>query len=194
MEILQEKELVQLIRESNVPAYEKIYQLYSIRILKKLIRLLKDEEMAKEVLQDIFLKIWEKREQIDPEKSFKAYLFRITENQITDVFRRSASDLKLRTHLISASTELYNHIEDFINFKEVSSNLKLAIDALPPQRKKIFTLCKMEGKSYEEVAELLGISTGTVNDHMVKAGRAVKKHLMTSDIFMIILISSYISQ
>ena len=193
-ELQREKELLIRLNHGDERAFEKLYELYSVRILKKLIRLLKDEEIAKELLQDIFLKIWEKRATIDPEKSFRSYLFRIAENQVTDLFRRSLYDRKLLDHLIAVSTELCYNTEEAIDYQESSAVLKQAIATLPPQRKKIFTLCKIEGKSYEEVAKMLDISVGTVNDHMVKAIRMVRKHFAADDVALILLAASIIER
>ncbi|QKJ28568.1 RNA polymerase sigma-70 factor [Mucilaginibacter mali] len=183
----QEKDLICLLKEGDERAFEKLYRLYSIRVLKKLLRFVKDEDVAVELLQDIFLKLWEKRETLDAEQSLRPFLFRIAENKITDLFRRAAYDRKLLEHLVSVSTEVCYDTEDTINLKDGESILKQAINALPPQRQKIFILCKIEGKSYEEVGALLGISAGTVNDHMVKAGRAVKKYFNTTDLALLTL-------
>ena len=193
MNILLEKELLLLLKQGDEQAFVKLYDQYSVRILKKLIKLLKDDEIAKELLQDVFLKVWEKRENLNPEKNFRAFLFRITENLVMDFFRRVASEKKIMAHLIRVSTELYTHTEEFIDFKEGSAILQQAIDTLPTQRKKIFNLCKIEGKSYEEAGKLLGISAGTVNDHMVKAIRAVKKHFK-GNTALIVLITEFITQ
>lgn len=189
-----EKELLILLRAGNERAFEKIYQLYSIRILKKLIRLIKHEEIAKEILQDIFLKVWEKREDIDPDRSFRSYLFRITENKVTDLFRKAALDKKLFEHIVAISTQLYNPTEENIGFKETNSILEQAISALPPQRRKIFMLCKIEGKTYEEAAGILGISAGTVNDHMVKALRTIKTQFDSTDLALTLLIAAALTQ
>lgn len=186
----EEKELILLLQKGNERAFEKLYRLYSVRILKKLIRLVKQEDIAVELLQDIFLKLWEKRESLNAEQSLRSYLFRIAENKVTDLFRRAAYDKKLLAHLISVSTELCHTTEDIIDLKDGELLLQQAINSLPPQRQKIFILCKIEGKSYEEVAALLGISAGTVNDHMVKAGRAVKKHFHTADLALLTFIAA----
>lgn len=186
----EEKELVRLLQAGDERAFEKLYDLYKLRILKKLIRLVKQEDIAVELLQDIFLKLWEKRGTLDPDQSFRSYLFRIAENKITDLFRRAAHDKKLLAHLQAAAAELCNTTEETIDFKEQQSLLEQAINSLPPQRQKIFILCKIEGKSYQETAELLGISLGTVNDHMVKAGRAVRKYFNSADLaFMALLMA-----
>jgi RNA polymerase sigma factor (sigma-70 family) len=89
-------ELVALLKQGDQTAFEQLYRNYSVRILKRLVRLLKDEETAKEILQDVYLKIWEKREGLDPEQSFRSFLFRMAENMVMDFFRKAA-----------VSTELY---------------------------------------------------------------------------------------
>lgn len=188
-ELQEEKGLLVLLNQGNQYAFEKLYRSYSVRILKKLIRLLKDEEVAKELLQDVFLKIWEKREHIDSEGSFRSYLFRIAENQVMDFFRKAANDRKLVDYLISVSTELYNGTEEAIDYNESNAALQKAIESLPPQRQKIFVLCKIEGKSYEEVAEMLGVTAGTVNDHMVKAMRTLRKHFIVDGLTITTLVS-----
>lgn len=190
-DLKEEKELVLRLQAGDEWAFEQLYGLYKLRILKKLIRFVKREDIAVELLQDIFLKLWEKRESLDPEQSFRSYLFRIAENKITDLFRRAAHDKKLLAHLQIATAGLTNTTEEIIHFKEQQSLLQEAIDSLPPQRQKIFILCKIEGKSYQEAAELLGISIGTVNDHMVKAGRVIRQHFKATDlVFLVLLIAN----
>ena len=133
--------------------------------------------MAQEILQEVFLKVWDHRKHIDPEKSFRSYLFKIAENKAYDFFRKAARDHKLRQLLLAAATESYDHIESIMINKENSQLLQQAIEALPPQRQQVFRLCKLEGKSYEEVSRLLGISTSTISDHIVKASRAVREFI-----------------
>ena len=184
-----EKDLILLLNKGDEPAFEQLYHLYSIRILKKLITLLKDEEIAREVLQDIFLAIWEKRRHIDANRSLQPYLFRIAENRIIDVFRKAARDRKLRDRLTGASLTLCSQTEEIVAFKESNALLQQAIDALPPQRKKIFMLCRMEGKTYEEAGKILGVSPGTVNDHMVKAMRTIRGRFTAADLAVLLLLA-----
>ncbi len=187
--LLSEKELVLLLNQGDEPAFEQLYHLYSVRILKKLIALLKDEEIAKEVLQDIFITLWEKRRHIDAERSLRSYLFRIAENRIVDVFRKASRDRKLRERLVSLSLTPSSQTEEIVLFKESSTILQQAINTLPPQRKKIFILCRVEGKTYEEAGTMMGISPGTVNDHMVKAMRAIKARLTAADLVVLLVLA-----
>ena len=71
------------MQAGNERAFEKLYLLYSARLFGRLLRLVKSEVDSKEILQDVFLKLWEKRTSIDPEKSFRSYLFKIAENKVS---------------------------------------------------------------------------------------------------------------
>lgn len=161
---------------SSEHAFLAIYKLYSGRLYGKLLKLLKSESQAKELLQEIFLKIWNNRENIDPEKSFRSYLFKIATNIVHDFFRKKIRDRTLQLDLSKGRSTQYTHIEeDFIN-KETYQVLLRAISLLPPQRQNIFRLCKIAGKSYDEVSHILGISTSTISDHIVKANHFIRNY------------------
>ena len=159
-----EKDLVVLLIEGNEVAFEKLYSLYSDRLLAWLLKLLKSEDIASEVLQDVFIKVWHNRQQIDAEQSFRSYLFRIAENLAYNFFRKAARDKKLQAVLIHSACKEYSPIEESLLMKEKSRLLQEAIDALPPKRREVFQLIKMEERSYEEVSLMLHVSTSTIND------------------------------
>lgn len=175
-----DQELTLLLKDGDEPAFVELYNRYKLRILGNLIKLLRSEDLALELSQDLFLKIWDTRKQLDPEKSFRSYIFRISENMVMDFFRRAARNKKLQAQMMVAQSELYSHIEENIIQAQESKRFEQAIALLPPQRKQVFTLCKLEGKSYQEVSELLGISTSTVSDHLLKATRFLKAKMNTS--------------
>ena len=177
----QEQNLLSQLKKGEQRAFEQIYQLYSERIYGRLIRLLKDEDMADSILQDVFLRIWERRAQIDPRQPFKAYLYKIAENLVYDYFRKVARDKKLQVKLRAAAAEYYDQIEENIFKKEYEALIGEAILKLPPQRQKIFQLCRIEGKSYEEAAGLLGISVSTVSNQLVKATKSVKEYVLSAN-------------
>ena len=173
----QEREILLRMKQGDELAFEKIYRLYSPKLYGKLLRLLKSVPQTEEILQDVFLKIWEYRSFIDPEKSFNAFLFKIAENKAYDFFRKAARDKKLEAELIALSTINYIALEEFVADNEKLVLLENAISKLPPQRQQVFRLCKLEGKSYKEVSELLGISLSTISDHIVKATKSIREHL-----------------
>ena len=173
----QEKEIVLRMMQGDELAFEKIYRLYSPKLYGNLLRLLKSVPQTEQILQDVFLKVWEYRSSIDPEKSFRSFLFKIAENKAYDFFRKAARDKKLEAELIALSTVNYTVLEEFVADDEKLILLKNAIDKLPPQRQQVFRLCKLEGRSYREVSESLGISQSTISDHIVKATKSIRDHL-----------------
>jgi RNA polymerase sigma-70 factor (family 1) len=172
-----EKELLILLKEGQQDAFTQLYHLYSERIYLNVLKLVKQEQVAQEILQDIFIILWEKRDTIDIQASFRSYLFRIGENKVIDFYRKARRDHSLYAYIKAAATEHYTHIEEALLNRENAELLQKAVNSLPAQRKQVFELCKFHGKSYQEVSAALGISPSTVNDHIVKATRAIRQYI-----------------
>lgn len=189
----QEKDIVLELREGNEHAFEKIYHLYSPRLYGKLVKLVKSDSHAQEILQDVFLKLWEYKKSIDPEKSFRSFLFKIAENKVYDFFRKAARDKTLELELIASCSANFNIIEEYTPAEENLIILQKAIEMLPPQRQQVFRLCKLEGKSYKEVSELLGISVSTISDHIVKGTKFIRDYFDNNNsslTFLVIILLS----
>ncbi|MCD2421130.1 RNA polymerase sigma-70 factor [Niabella pedocola] len=176
-EINIDQEFVVLLKTGCFATFSRLYEQYSGDLYLALIRLVKSEAEAEEILQDIFLNLWEKRETLNIQYSIKAYLYRIAENKASDFFRKLKRDRRLYEHIKHTASLQYLY-EGPENSQELAL-LEEAMEILPPQRKKIFYLCKMEGRSYREVSDLLGISTSTINDHIVKATHAIREFMLT---------------
>ena len=127
-------------------------------------------------MQDVFLKIWNNRHSIDTEKSFRSYLFKIAENKVYDFFRKAARDKKKEHVLFEIASSEYVPVEDIMSSDAKTVLLEKAIESLSPQRQQVFRLCKLEGKSYKEVSEILGISASTISDHIVKATKSIRDY------------------
>lgn len=191
---LNERDLVVLLTGGSEKAFEKLYSLYSERLLGYLIKLIKSETFSCELLQDAFVKIWNNRQNIDPGLSFRSYLFRIAENLVYDFFRKAARDKRLQAELINSASSQYRHVEENFCSKENAQLLREAINALPPKRRQVFQLIKIEERSYEEVSGLLNISTSTISDHIVKAAKFIREqlegyHLIAISILVFFLLS-----
>ena len=173
---LTEGDLSLLLKKGDKNAFAQLYERYKKPLTANLFKLLKSEALTLDLLQDLFLKIWENREKIDPEKSFRAYLFRIAEHMVYDYYRKAARDTKMQLNIIQTSTELYSYIEEDLLIKENSDLLRAAVAMMPPQRRQVFTLCKLEGKSYKEVEQIMGIGPKTINSHLFQASKFLKEH------------------
>lgn len=133
-----------------------------------------DEPMVEDLVQDVFLRIWLLRQDLDSKGHIRAYIFKIGQNLMMDYFRKA----KNRRLYESYEAKMKSHI-CVLNLEELffecnMSQLSSVIRKLPPKRRKVFELCKLEGKSYAETAKLLKISPSTISDHIVKANSFLK--------------------
>ena len=151
-----------------------MYDWYGEAVYASLLRLVKSEQMAREMLQDVFLKVWEKRNTIDEEKSFRGWLFRIAENRVFDHFRQLSRDRKKQSEFLASAIAFYYRSNPDPHADRNAALLHEAIESLSPQRRQIFRLCKLEGKSYKDVSRMLQISESTISDHLVKAMKSVR--------------------
>lgn len=182
-----ENELLAQMSTGDEGAFKQIYFLYSGRLYGNILKLVKSDSVAQEILQEVFIKIWEHRSTIDPSKSFPAYLFKIARNMVTNFYIKAARDRALLQQLAGTAASGYLHIEEGLISREEQVLVQMAIDLLPSQRKQVFELCKIEGKSYNEVSQLLGISVSTISDHIVKANRFLKEYAAKNKELIIIL-------
>jgi RNA polymerase sigma-70 factor (family 1) len=183
------KELIEL-KNGNSKAFDFFYKKYRSRLLANILKLTKSPEIAADILQEVFVAIWHRRAGIDTTQSFENYIFRIGQNKIYDFFRKASRDKKLEEKLIMLSVgKEYNPIEHDLHLKEDFDLIKIQIARLPPKCREVFTLCKVEGKSYSEVAEILNISTATVNNHIVKATKILKTNFTGVGFVLVLLVS-----
>ncbi|WP_353134621.1 RNA polymerase sigma-70 factor [Pseudopedobacter sp.] len=182
---LNEYELLRKFCEGDEAAFDFFYQTYSLRIYRKLLKMVKVDVVAQELLQDVFVKIWEKRHLVDPAQSFRSYLFRIAENSVFDFYRKLSRDDQLQHEVRVRTPEGYTHTEEVLSLKETENSINQAIDHLSGKQKQVFILCKLEGKSYEEVSRLMGISISTVNGHIVNATKFIKNFLFKKEVWLL---------
>jgi RNA polymerase sigma-70 factor (family 1) len=183
--------LVEQLRQGSEGAFTFLYDKYSNQLYRNICRLVRDEEIAQELLQDLFMTIWKDREKLNPEKSFKPYLYKVAENLVYAYFRQIAKNKRLIDRLILSAVEFDSNAEDIMIAKENHELLKKAIENLSPQRKQIYMLCKLEGKSYEEVSKELSISTSTIRDHIVKANKTVRQYFHSNQDLAVIIITAH---
>lgn len=173
----EEEVWVSLLKDGDKAAFSKIYNQYSPSLLHKLNTLLPDEEAVVEIHQMAFVRLWDIRDKVRPEQGVWSLLYTIGRNLTVDYYRRSASNESVRKALLTQATLYYEMDEPTSMLEQMTEALSAAIDRLPSKRKEIFLHCKFQGKSYEEVASMSGVSVGTVKDHMAKAMRFLKSEL-----------------
>lgn len=185
--ITSEEHLLQKLRHGDREAFKELYDLYHGRLTLKLVYLLKSEELAQDVLQDIFVKIWEIRKTIDPKGNFGGLLYTMASNLAKNVFRKSIYDQLMRSEF--AKNDSYSPFEDLDNASNAKIVLNIALDRLTPRQREVYCLHKIEGLSYREISKLLSISESAINHHIQLANKQLKEILKTDRILVVLLIS-----
>jgi RNA polymerase sigma-70 factor (ECF subfamily) len=169
-----EEEVLLRMKQGDESAFTTIYRHYHSSLYVYLLRFCKIPSLAEDLVHDVFLKVWEIRDRINPELSFTGYLYRIARNHVIKTIDKLATDQVLREQLLSQLDEPADaHPEQLVRAKEYDRLFREALAHMPPQRLKVFTLCRQEGKSYEEAAEILGVSRNAIKKHMVLSMRFI---------------------
>lgn len=177
---MNEQEILKQLALGNREAFSTLYTQYHGGIYNYLLKFSKDPALTEDLVHDVFLKLWEAREQLDIQTSFAAYLFRIARNTALTQLNRIAIYDTIRSELLRRITgggqdqSLLNGVESR-NFDELF--LK-AVNNLPPQRKEAFLLVRQQGMTYEEAASQMQISRNTLKQHLSLAVRSIRDYLL----------------
>ncbi|WP_207514604.1 RNA polymerase sigma factor [Longitalea luteola] len=189
-----EIELLKLVAEGNKNAFTEIYNNYRHKIYSIAYELTDSTAVSEEIVQDVFLKVWVKRNMLHEVTHFRAYLFTITRNYVFTALKRIARKESLEENAMEG-TPFYNHdTEDRVLNNEYTRILQAAIDRLPEQQKQVYNLIKKEGLKREEAAAALQLSPETVKSHLAQAMRSIRTYCLTRldvSIALMILIRHY---
>jgi RNA polymerase sigma-70 factor, ECF subfamily len=170
----EEKELIIRLIEGDGDAFEKIYYLYAERVYYFALRYLKNTSDTEEIVQEVFTRIWECRNNLDPDLSFSGYILTTTKNTIFNDNRKKINHQAYCSHVISYLQKNMHNAEDEVIYNDLMALLTKTIEELPPKRQEIFKLSRIQGKSYKEISKKLSISEKTIETHMRLALRDIK--------------------
>lgn len=190
--LLNEPELLSLIADGNQHAFNSLFENYHQLIFNIAYKLTHSRPKAKEIVQDVFLKVWMKRLDLQHVDNVGAYLNRIARNHSIDTLRKIAREAIRYVELKEEQLETGDrNTEDSIGYNETEKLLNQAVDTLSPQQRKVYQLCQVEGLKYQEAAELMGISEGTVHSHMKQALANIRAYLKNLDAMLLLLYLFY---
>ncbi len=188
---LPEAELICRLQLEDKDAFYELYKRYCPKLYIRTLRMLRCEDTTNELLQITFITLWEKRMHLDGNRNVQAYVFQIIQNLIYEHFRKAAREKVLTSALLRDTAPATNYVDDWLEQKENKALINKALDRLPIKRREIYRLCKIEGYSYQQAANLLGLSTSTINDHIVKASKLVKSFLINARYFILSFLFLY---
>ncbi len=171
-------ELLLLLQKGDRVAFYNIYERYCKRLYGFVLRYIKREEDAEEIVQEVFVRLWEARDKIDVCSSFDSFLFTIAYNNTMSLFRKRIREKKYMEYLKSIQQiDSAPDIIDKIHFNELNDNLQTLLNELTPRQQDIFRMSREEGLTHEEIAKELGISLNTVKKHISNTLLFLKNHL-----------------
>ena len=177
---MNEQDILKQLALGNREAFSTLYNQYHGGIYNYLLKFSKDPAFTEDLVHDVFLKLWEAREQLEIQSSFASYLFRIARNTALTQLNRIAIYDTIRHELLRRITgggqdqSLLNNVESK-NFDEL---FRKAVNTLPAQRREAFMLVRQQGMTYEEAASQMQISRNTLKQHLSLAVRSIRDYLL----------------
>jgi RNA polymerase sigma-70 factor (family 1) len=162
----------------DIRAFDDLYYKYHTAVFSNIFKLVRQQEAAEDILQDVFAALWENRGKMDRERSVAGWLFVVSHNKAIKFLAKKVKEKILVQE--EAAAEIAE-ISD-IGHQQVEYQYSLineAIENLSPQKKIVFTLCKLEGKTYEEAAQTLGISPQTVKEYVGAALKFIRAYSLS---------------
>ncbi len=185
-----EKTLQALIASGNRQAFAQFYELHIQHLYRYIFLFTRSKQDAEEILQDIFIKIWEQREKLPHIASAREYLFKMAKNKLLDNIRHQQIRHRVQMELRRTNEFAAGTTADQCAYKEYYQVVQQAIEKLPPKRKLIFRLNIENGLSQEEIATQLHISKSVVQKQLYSATHFVRQYLFEhSEISVPLLIS-----
>lgn len=161
----------------DLRSFESIFRQYYQMLCSYAYRFVNDTDMAEEIVQELFYKLWEKRSEIQVTSSLKSYLFSAVHNRCLKFIEHRNVEAKYRNYYLLHGSEIDYHQQENSNAKELQGIIERTLDSLPDRCSRIFRLNRFEGLKYNEIAVKLSISVKTVEANMGKALKLLRRNL-----------------
>lgn len=175
--LISDKEIVEALHKSDENVFEQVFRLHYQRLCNYAAGIVADTDEAEEVVQQLFVNVWEKRMTLEITLSLKSYLYRAVHNACLNKLKQQKVRKLYADEHIKNSDEAYEHTSQTIVKTELEKQIHTAINTLPEQCRMVFKLSRFEEMKYAEIATHLGISVKTVENHMGKALRIMREQL-----------------
>ena len=174
------------VKEGNQVAYEQLFKQYYADLCGYAEYVLKDISQSEDLVQEVFVQLWQKKDQVQINESLKSYLYRSVKNRCLNEFRHNKVKDQHVEYAKASSRDHYDAVDHVVEGDDLKNQLTKSLEKLPPKCKKVFLMNRYEEKKYSEIAEELDISVKAVEAHMSKALKILRVEL--KDFLSLILI------
>jgi RNA polymerase sigma factor (sigma-70 family) len=176
--LINEKALLEQVANGDSNAYAQLYAFYTPLIYRFIYPFTdRSKENTEEIIQDVFLKVWMRKETLIGLRSFESYLFKMAKNQLIDVRKREQCLKKITAQFNLREEPSVSPLYDDLIYTEYISSAQLAIDQLTPQRRRIFELRTQQDMTIDEISDSLHITRSAVKKQLYEAINFIKRHL-----------------
>jgi len=169
-------DLASRLRNDDISAFNTLYWEYHGAIYANAFKLIRDSVIAEDIVQEVFVTLWEKRHMIDPELDIAGWLFVVSHHKTVDQLKRKLRHCLAEKILHTIFADHNTPVEDDITDEQLGA-IEKAVDQLSPQKRRVFELCKVQGRTYKKAAEELHISKYTVKEYLSEAIISIKKYI-----------------
>jgi RNA polymerase sigma-70 factor (family 1) len=189
---INDKILALRLNNNEVKAFDALFHKYSNKLYRFSFSLLKNEEDSKEIVQETFCKIWDKRKELDSGKSVKSFIFTISYNLIIDQLRLRLKDEEYRKFLEQHFRENPFKQGTDMDYETIKKEIDKAVEELPAKRRQIYRLSREKGLSHKKIAAQLDIKEKTVENHINLALRHIKSRLSNELLAVLLFFSLFV--
>lgn len=185
--------LVEQLKRGDVEAFDALFDEYSQKLFGFALKYLKSEVEAEELVQEVFVRVWENRKSLKSDYSFKSYLYTIALNQIRKFFNKRANALRYLTEVKTDDSFLDTNTVDSIDYASVLERIDELIEKLPERKKLIFIKSRKEGKSSKEIAAELQITVGAVDNQISDAMKIIRETLKNENLSILLFLALFLN-
>ena len=188
-----ESECLCQLKLGDEQAFDALFRHYSALVYRFSYSYLKSRVEAEEIVQDCFLKIWERRHELREDISLKGYLFTTAHHAVLNLLRRSKHQLRFQTHLAALRPVTATNGAEY---SEIEALYQAALEKLPPKRRQIFVLSRQQGLSYSEIAQQLNLSAKTVEAQITQALKFLRLYFWAhgSEVLVLLVLTALHNQ
>lgn len=180
--------LIEKLRNGDSKAFEELYLGRKQKLFNFVRHLTNNEEDANELVQDVFLKLWERKEYLKDVDSLDAYIFTIAKNKVYKRARKRAYEHIYTNYIMHYKKQQDNCTEDEIFYSDIKKLVDEVIESMPGTRKKIFKMSREDGMSNKQIAMQIQTSESNIENHINKAIKTLRAHIKDKLVSLIILL------
>ena len=186
--------LIQSLKNNSIRAFDALYQIYSARLYHFVMKISnRDSYISEEIVQRVFIKIWEERNGLDSQKSFNSYICTIAKNMLLNEYKHQMVEFVYQDYILRTNQEESNEGEEVIEYKFLEKYLDTLIDKLTPARREVYIMSRIDKLTVKEIAQKSGKSEKTIEKQLSEANEFIRRQFKIhyDKIFGLILLAIF---